>query len=180
MSLFITMCVKALSRVWLEEHNEKLPGLAARRSARREAHRRAAGLPSGPATLPRLPRHVQRRTRATRREAGCGAHDWRGETRTWRAGASCIGGPAIRAAAAAVLRSSCVRSAAHARTKSGCPIGVPSTTRPPSAGGLSPPHRISQLSDAWRRGPAFERENPGPAEGGGNAAIALDGPRGAV
>ena len=34
--------------------------LAARRSARREAHRRAAGLPSRPATFPRLPRHVQR------------------------------------------------------------------------------------------------------------------------
>ena len=45
---------------------------------------------------------------------------------------------------------------------------------------IPPPHRISQLSDAWRRGPPRKRENPLLAEVGGNAAMALDGPRGAV
>ena len=116
------------------------------RSARRGAHREEAYLPGKPAALKRLGRARRRtRTLVTRMGAACGADDWLGGARMERRSQlHCRSGGSSSCWRS--LRSSCMRSAAHACTTILCPIEVRRTTRPRSAGGVSPRHTAAAPS----------------------------------
>ena len=144
------------------------------RSARRGAHREEAYLPGKPAALKRLGRARRRtRTLVTRMGAACGADDWLGGARMERRSQlHCRSGGSSSCWRS--LRSSCMRSAAHACTTILCPIEVRRTTRPRSAGGVSPRHTAAAPSSEMPGGGGgghSQHERPCLAEIGADVGV---------